>query len=110
MQLAQANTMFQELKGKAFSLFHAWNILKDEPKWAEEKISKEYNANGEDHPNSERPLGRKAEKEKAKGKSVVKKNMILSLRKLKMRESRERIESEQKERDERFIELDTKKN
>jgi hypothetical protein len=32
------------------------------------------------------------------------------LRKLKMRESRERIESEQKERDERFIELDTKKN
>jgi hypothetical protein len=52
MQLAQANTMFQELKGK-FSLFHAWNILKDEPKWAEEKISKEYNSNGEDHPNSE---------------------------------------------------------
>jgi hypothetical protein len=68
MQLAEPSTMFQELKGKAFSLFHAWNILKNEPKWAEEKIAKEENGNGENHPNSERPLGRKAEKEKAKGK------------------------------------------
>jgi hypothetical protein len=24
-----------------FSLFHAWNILKNEPKWAEDKGSKE---------------------------------------------------------------------
>jgi hypothetical protein len=110
MQLAQANTMFQELKSKAFSLFHAWNILKDEPKWAEEKISKEDNANGEDHPNSERPLGRKAEKEKAKGKKRSDEEPDPLIEEVKkMRESRERIEIERKERDERFIELDTKK-
>jgi hypothetical protein len=110
MQLAEASTMFQELKGKTFSLFHAWNILKNEPKWAEEKIAKEDNGNGENHPNSERPLGRKAEKEKAKGKNRSEEEPDPFIEEVKkMRETREKIETERKERDDKFIELDTKK-
>ena len=102
--------MFQKIKGKAFTLFHAWNILKNEPKWAEEKISKEDNANGEERPNSERPLGRKAEKEKAKGKKRSEEEPDPFIEEVKkMRETREKIKTERKERDDKFIELDTKK-
>lgn len=108
-KLAEANTMFHELKGKAFSLFHAWNILKNEPKWAEDKGSKVGNSNGEAHSNVERPLGRKAEKEKAKGKKRVDDEPDPLLEEVKkIRESREQNQKERKERDDRIIELDKK--
>jgi hypothetical protein len=69
MQVAEANAMFHELRKKAFPFFHAWNILRHEPKWAEDKASHEpNNAYVDDHPNAQRPAGRKTEKEKLKEK------------------------------------------
>lgn len=92
-------------------MFHAWNILRHEPKWAEDKTSNEGNANGDSHPNAQRPAGRKAEKEKMKAKrrnSDEESDPSIEEVK-KMRESREKTESERKERDERYFELHKKK-
>jgi hypothetical protein len=69
LQIVEAKTMFQHLQKKMFSLFHAWNTLRHEPKWASErelrngKNNVEGN-NGENEwsPNAERPPGRNAEK------------------------------------------------
>ncbi|XP_025825422.1 glutathione S-transferase T3-like [Panicum hallii] len=68
-KVAEANAVLHELRKKAFPFFHAWNILRQEPEWAEDKASHEpNNAYVDDHPNAQRPAGRKAEKEKLKEK------------------------------------------
>jgi hypothetical protein len=61
--------MFQQLQKKTFYLFHAWIILKHEPKWTAERESRNVKNsleanNGVDAatPNAERPPGRKVEK------------------------------------------------
>jgi hypothetical protein len=61
--------MFQQLQKKAFFLFHAWNTLRHDPKWAVERESRNDKINieasnvvDEANCNAERPPGRKAEK------------------------------------------------
>ncbi len=107
--------MFLELKGKAFSVFHAWNILRHEPKWSPHKASYEgktfpefNNGTGEVHPNVQRPAGRKAEKEKTKKRGDDEYDPFIEEVK-KMRESRTEIERERKDRDDKFLELEKKK-
>lgn len=86
-KLAEAKATFHELQKKAFSVFHAWNILRHEPKYATLRASKLdstnmdfSNVNEEGEPNIERPLGRKAEKEIAKAKKLQKRKRNTSSR------------------------------
>jgi hypothetical protein len=114
MLLAEANAMFHEMKGKAFSLFHAWNILMHEPKWTEDKVSKEglgcNNATGGAQPNAQRPTGRKVEKENMKEKKCRDDEADPFIEEVKkMRESREQIAMGRKDRDDKLIELENKK-
>lgn len=103
--------MFHEMKGKAFSLFHAWNILRHEPKWTEDKVSKEglgcNNAIGGAQPNAQRPTGRKAEKENMKEKKRRDDEADPFIEEVKkMREARLEIDRDQKGREDQLLEIE----
>jgi hypothetical protein len=102
-QIVEAKAMFQQLQKKSFCLFHAWNTLRHEPKWAAERESRNAKnnveaANGADesNPNAERPPGRKAEKAARKRSDCDVDPFIDELK--RMREDRQHIEKERKER------------
>jgi predicted RNase H-like nuclease (RuvC/YqgF family) len=106
--------MFQQLQKKAFCLFHAWNILHHEPKWAAERESRNgknnleaVNGTDEANPNPERPPGRKAEKAVRKRSDSDADPFIEELK--KMREDRQHIEKEWKECDDRLYNLEKQK-
>ncbi|XP_008657235.2 uncharacterized protein [Zea mays] len=74
-KISDAKAMFQTLRKKAFTLFHAWNILRHEPKWSSIKDSTmatkkldPHNGNEDDGHDTPRPPGRKAEKEKLRAR------------------------------------------
>jgi len=74
-KIADAKAMFQTLRKKAFTLFHAWNILRHEPKWSSIKDSTmatkkldPHNGNEDDGHDTPRPPGRKAEKDKLRAR------------------------------------------
>jgi hypothetical protein len=83
----EAKAMFQHLQTKAYSLFHAWNTLRHEPKWVAERESRNAKSNvegnnGEDerNPNTER---HHEERLRRRRESVEIVNLILSSKSLK---------------------------
>jgi hypothetical protein len=99
---------------KAFCLFHAWIILRHEPKWAAERESRngknslEAN-NGADAatPNAERPPRRKSEKAVRKHADSDVDPFIEEIK--KMRDDRQQTDKERKERDDRLYLLEKQK-
>jgi hypothetical protein len=113
-QIVEAKAMYQQLQKKVVCLFHAWNILKHEPKWAAERefrndknSSEAGNGGDEANPNAERPLGRKAEKAARKHVDVDSDPFLEEIR--KMREDRQQIEKDHKELDDRLYLLEKQK-
>jgi hypothetical protein len=106
--------MFQQLQKKVFYLFHAWNILKHEPKWATERESRNDkssseagNGGNEANPNAERTPGRKAEKVARKRADSDSDPFLEEIK--KMREDRQEIEKDHKEHDDRLYLLEKQK-
>ncbi|XP_020407962.1 uncharacterized protein [Zea mays] len=114
-KLAEAKAKFREdHQGKAFSVFHAWIILRHEPKWTfrDSKLKDLHEANCNGPVNADRPLGRKAEKEKARARKhdgCDADGDFFFEEVKKMREAREESEKDRKARDDKFYELEMTK-
>ncbi|KAG8072204.1 hypothetical protein GUJ93_ZPchr0006g42898 [Zizania palustris] len=65
-KIGEAKAMFLQMRKKPFSVFHCWDLLKDERKYASQCSPESQMANEDAQPNAERPLGRKAEKERVR--------------------------------------------
>jgi hypothetical protein len=86
LQIVEVKAMFQHLQKKVFSLFHAWNTFRHEPKWAAERESRDgknnvkgNNGENERNPNAER----QEERLRRRRESVEIVNLILSSKSLK---------------------------
>ena len=96
------------MKKKPFSVFHCWDLLKDEPKYASHKDSDSQYANEDGQLNAQRPPGRKAEKERARKRDEIESDPFVEEVK-KMRESRQETDRERKARDDQFLEIEKSK-
>jgi hypothetical protein len=89
-------------------LFHAWNILRHEPKWA---TIQEHNTAGDGKIGGElnvaRPPGRKAEKEKMRARKREYDETDPFIEEVKkMREARLEIDRDQKVREDQLLEIE----
>ncbi|PVH65904.1 hypothetical protein PAHAL_1G100900 [Panicum hallii] len=107
-KIAEAKALFLERKKKPFSIFHCWNLLKDEPKYRSRQNPDSRNANEDGPLNAQRPLGRKAEKERARKCDETESDPFIEEVK-KMREAREETDRERKARDDQFLEIEKSK-
>jgi hypothetical protein len=91
-----------------------WIILRHEPKWTfkDSKLKDLHEANSNGPVNADRPLGRKAEKEKARARKhdgCDADGDFFFEEVKKMREAREESEKDRKARDDKFYELEMTK-
>jgi hypothetical protein len=100
--------MFLKMRKKPFSVFHCWDLLKDERKYASQQDPDSQMANEDAQPNAQRLLGRKAEKERARKCDENESDPFIDEVK-KMRESREQTNRERKSRDDQFLEIEKSK-
>ncbi|CAL5393767.1 unnamed protein product [Camellia sinensis] len=64
-KIGKAKLMYQEFQKASFPFEHCWNVLRYQPKWLEESINlSEDDVSHDAYVDLERPLGRKAEKER----------------------------------------------
>jgi hypothetical protein len=111
LQLAEAKGTYQRLRKRAFSLFHAWNALRFEPKWVSIKDDKPpVDGNDGAALNVERPPGRKAEKEKLRARKREEDACDPFIEEVKkMREAKLDSERDRRLREDQFLELEKTK-
>ncbi|KAF5468262.1 hypothetical protein F2P56_012428 [Juglans regia] len=122
-KIGKAKVMFLELEKKTFNFDHCWRVLRFHPKWVEHmeivKPKKKPSLNGST-PNSinlgededfhvvssnlDRPIGRKAEKEKRKRKEMTESDSLVILNEMKeIRKSKIVLMQEARDHDNKML-------